>query len=90
MWFRSLFDTLLARTSRPRSPKRRLATSFRRRYRSFRPLLEILEDRTVPSGYQQLNLVGYQSAPAHYRGLLQVDVKDVVLTYTELRARNGS
>jgi hypothetical protein len=51
MWFRALFDTLLARSSRTRSRKRRLAPSFRRRSRSLRLLLEILEDRTLLSTY---------------------------------------
>jgi hypothetical protein len=51
MWFRSLFDTLLARSSCTRSRKRLLAPSFRRRSRSFRPLLGILEDRTLLPTY---------------------------------------
>src|SRR5690348_15530126 len=37
--------------------RRRTQTSPRQRA-GFRPRLEALEDRTVPSGYQQLNLVG--------------------------------
>ena len=32
----------------------------------FRPRLEVLEDRVVPSGYQQLNLVGNQPGMAHF------------------------
>jgi uncharacterized protein (TIGR03118 family) len=31
-----------------------------------RPRLEVLEDRTVPSGYQQTNLAGYQPGLAHF------------------------
>jgi uncharacterized protein (TIGR03118 family) len=31
-----------------------------------RPRLEVLEDRMVPSGYQQINLVGYQPGIAHF------------------------
>ena len=42
MWFRSLLSTLFARSSRTRSRKRRLAPSFGRRSRSFRPLLVLL------------------------------------------------
>jgi len=62
MWFRTLFDTLLARSSRTRSRKRRLAPSFRRRSRSSRPLLRILEDRTLLSTYVVLD---GQSIPRH-------------------------
>jgi hypothetical protein len=49
MWPRSLFDTLFARYSR--SPRRQWhpAPSARRRPGSFRPHLETLEDRWVPS-----------------------------------------
>jgi predicted outer membrane repeat protein len=49
MWFRMLFDNLLARSSRTRLRKWHLAPSIRRRSRSFRPLLGILEDRWVPT-----------------------------------------
>jgi hypothetical protein len=39
-------------------------TSDRRRQRPdaprFRPHVQALEDRCLPSGYQQINLVGYQ------------------------------
>ena len=51
MWFRSLFDTLLARSPHTLSRKSCLAPSFRRRLRSCRPLLETLEDRTLLSTY---------------------------------------
>jgi uncharacterized protein (TIGR03118 family) len=37
-----------------------------RRSATYRPRLEILEDRTVPSGYQQTNLVGSQPGIAHF------------------------
>jgi uncharacterized protein (TIGR03118 family) len=37
-----------------------------RRSRAHRPRLEVLEDRTVPSGFQQINLVGYQAGMAHF------------------------
>jgi uncharacterized protein (TIGR03118 family) len=30
------------------------------------PRLQVLEDRTVPSGFQQINLVGYQPGDAHF------------------------
>jgi uncharacterized protein (TIGR03118 family) len=36
----------------------------RRQERPPAPRLEVLEDRTVPSGYQQINLVGYQPGMA--------------------------
>src|SRR5262245_10829977 len=36
------------------------------RMRSFVPRLEALEDRIVPSGYQQINLVGEVSGVAHH------------------------
>src|SRR5437868_7984922 len=37
-----------------------------RRSAAHRPRVEVLEDRTVPSGYQQINLAGYQSGLAHF------------------------
>src|SRR6516165_12721746 len=37
-----------------------------RRSATYRPHLEVLEERTVPSGYQQINLVGYQPGIAHF------------------------
>jgi hypothetical protein len=51
MWYRSLFDALLARSTRTPSRKRRAAPCARQRSRPFRPLIEFLEDRTVPSIY---------------------------------------
>jgi hypothetical protein len=49
MWFRSLFDALLARSSRTPTRQEHPAPRVRQRPPSFRPQLEILEDRTVPS-----------------------------------------
>ena len=40
-----------------------------RRSATYRPHLEVLEERTVPSGYQQINLVGYQPGIAHFTDL---------------------
>ena len=37
-----------------------------RRSATHRPCLEVLEDRTVLSGYQQINLAGYQAGMAHF------------------------
>ncbi len=51
MWFRSLFDALLACSCHTRPWKRRPAPSFRLRSRSIHPRLEILEDRTLLSNY---------------------------------------
>jgi hypothetical protein len=51
MWFRLLLGTLFARSSRTRSRKSHLAASFCRRSRSFHPLLDVLEDRTLLSTY---------------------------------------
>jgi uncharacterized protein (TIGR03118 family) len=47
------------------APRRRRQTSPRPRV-SFRPRLEALEDRWVPSGYQQINLVSYQPGIGHF------------------------
>jgi uncharacterized protein (TIGR03118 family) len=44
----------------PRSSLQRLSR------RSFVPRLERLEGRTVPSGYQQINLVGFQPGMGHF------------------------
>jgi hypothetical protein len=51
MWYRSLFDALLARSTRTPSRKRRAAPCARQRSRPFRPLIEFLEERTLPSTY---------------------------------------
>ena len=37
-----------------------------RRPATHRPRLEVLEDRTVPSGFQQINLVAYQPGLGHF------------------------
>jgi uncharacterized protein (TIGR03118 family) len=47
------------------APRRRTQTSRRQRA-SFCPRLEALEERTVPSGYQQINLVSYQPGLGHF------------------------
>src|SRR5262245_32312986 len=49
MWFRSLFDAVLARSARTPAWQRRHAPTVRHRPRSFRPHLEALEGRWVPS-----------------------------------------
>jgi hypothetical protein len=51
MLYRSLFDALLARSTRTPSRKRRAAPCVHQRSRPFRPLLEFLEERTLPSTY---------------------------------------
>jgi hypothetical protein len=51
MWFRTLFDALLARSSRTLARQRRHTSKDHPRPRSFRPLLDVLEDRTLLSGY---------------------------------------
>src|SRR5262245_56850875 len=56
-WLRDLRSALAPDRVRRRRP-RRPATP--------RPRLEVLEDRTVPSGYEQINLVGYQPGLAHF------------------------
>jgi uncharacterized protein (TIGR03118 family) len=61
MWFTFLHPRL---TRRPRgAPSHRNGARARR---SFVPRTELLEDRTVPSGYQQLNLVGFQEGMARH------------------------
>ena len=56
-WLRNLRPTLAPGRGQRRRP---------RRSATHRPHLEVLEDRTVPSGYQQINLVGYQPGMAHF------------------------
>ncbi len=51
MWFRSLFDSLLARSTGTPAPRRGHGPQARPRPLRFRPLLDILEDRTLPSTY---------------------------------------
>ena len=49
MWFRSLFDALSARSPRTPARRGRHAPAGRKRPAPFRPHLEALEDRWVPS-----------------------------------------
>jgi uncharacterized protein (TIGR03118 family) len=56
-WLRDLRSALAPGRDHRRRP-RRAATH--------RPRLEALEDRKVPSGYQQTNLVGYEPGIAHF------------------------
>src|SRR5262249_38108138 len=51
MWFRSLFDGFLARSSRTAARQKGHAAKDHQRPRSLHPLLEILEDRTLLSTY---------------------------------------
>src|SRR5262249_52127117 len=57
MWFRPLFDTLLARPARTPAWQRRHAPTVRQRHGSFRPHLEALEDRWVPSTLTVTNIL---------------------------------
>ena len=50
----------------PFSPQRRSKPPIRRRRRTVRPELQRLEERSLLSGYQQLNLVGYQPGMARF------------------------
>jgi uncharacterized protein (TIGR03118 family) len=61
-----LFSSWL-RNGRRAAPaaRRRTATSPRQRA-GFRPRLEVLEDRAVPSGFQQTNLVSNQPGLGHF------------------------
>lgn len=56
-WLRDLRPALAPGRGHRRRP---------RRSATHRPRLEVLEDRTVPSGYQQINLAGYQPGLAHF------------------------
>jgi uncharacterized protein (TIGR03118 family) len=56
-WLRNLRPALAPGRGQRRGPRRPAA---------HRPRLEVLEGRTVPSGYQQTNLVGYQPGTAHF------------------------
>ena len=59
MSFTSWLQTLRSALAQGRGHRRRPR-------RSAAPRLEVLEDRTVPSGYQQINLVGYQPGMGHF------------------------
>jgi uncharacterized protein (TIGR03118 family) len=56
-WLRNLGSGLAPGRGHRRRP---------RRSATHRPRLEVLEDRTVLSGYQQINLAGYQAGLAHF------------------------
>ena len=56
-WLQNLRSAFVPGRGHPRGP---------RRSATIRPRLEVLEDRVVPSGYQQINLVGYQPGLAHF------------------------
>src|SRR5215831_6304683 len=56
-WLQHLRSAFVPGRGHPRGP---------RRSATIRPRLEVLEDRVVPSGYQQINLVGYQPGLAHF------------------------
>lgn len=60
MWFTSLLPLLKRNSGRYQEGgvRRRKTTRAAPRRQRIVPRLEILEDRTVPSGYQQINLVG--------------------------------
>jgi hypothetical protein len=57
MWFRSLFDAFIARSPRTPARQRHLEPRACRRPGSFRPRLDILEDRTLPSTFTVTNLL---------------------------------
>src|SRR6516165_12702804 len=66
MWFTFLLPVLKRSSGRYQEggARRRKTTHPAPRRRSVVPRLETLEDRTVPSGYQQINLVGEQPGMA--------------------------
>jgi hypothetical protein len=65
MWFRSLFDVVIACSSQTSVRPKRHATKDPQRPRSFRPHLDILEDRTLPSTFTVTNLL--DSGPGSLR-----------------------
>ncbi len=60
-----LFPSWLRNVKRTAPAALRTQTSSRPRAR-FRPRMEAMEDRCLLSGYQQTNLVGYQTGIAHF------------------------
>ena len=56
-WLRNWNRSALARARTQTSPRQRAG---------FRPRPEVLEDRSLLSGYQQTNLVGYKPGIAHF------------------------
>ena len=86
MSFRTPFETLFARSSRIGSRKSLLSPSFRRRFRSFSPCLEILEERTLlsPNTYV-VNLAGNAGTGSGLTG----DIR-YCITQADLSANAGS
>ena len=64
MFVTNVWKRLLYRPTAPRHQKAPQTSAFPRR--SFRPRIDILEDRVVPSGYQQRDLVGYLPGMARH------------------------
>ena len=60
-----LFSSWLRNWKRSALRRGGAAQAAPRQRASFRPRLEGLEDRWLPSGYQQINLVGYQPGIGH-------------------------
>jgi uncharacterized protein (TIGR03118 family) len=61
-----LFSSWLRNGKRAAAAARRRTQTSPRRRAGFRPRLEVLEDRAVPSGFQQTNLVSYQPGLGHF------------------------
>ena len=61
-----LFSSWLRNWKRSAPAARRRTQTSPRQRASFRPRLEVLEDRCVPSGFQQLDLVGNQPGSAPF------------------------
>jgi uncharacterized protein (TIGR03118 family) len=64
MFVTNVWKRLLRRPTAPRRPKAHRTIAFPGR--RFRPRIDLLEDRVVPSGYQQRNLVGYLPGMARH------------------------
>ena len=64
MLLTNVWNLLMDRPAAPRRQKAHRTIAFPRR--SFRPRIDILEDRVVPSGYQQRDLVGYLPGMARH------------------------
>lgn len=61
-----LFTSWLRNGKRSAAPAQRRTQTSPRQRASFRPRLEALEDRVVPSGFQQINLTGYLPGMAQH------------------------